>query len=45
LDTVDEVYRPAAFTAVDRQGDLGVAGRMIDWSPQDQKLGAELRYR
>jgi hypothetical protein len=45
LDAVQEVYTPTAFLAVDRQGDLGVTGRMIDRSPQYQKLGTELRYR
>jgi hypothetical protein len=39
------MYGPTAVVAVDRQGDLGVARRMIDRSPQDKELGAELRDR
>lgn len=45
LDSVAEMHRPAAFAAVDRHSDLGIARRMIDRRPKDEELGTELRYR
>src|SRR5262245_28260396 len=43
FDTVRQPYMPAAFSAVNRHGNLGVARRMVRGSSEDEKLWAKLR--